>query len=228
MRHLRPSLVALALSLTALSFTALTFSPLTSHADASLWHENFVQFPADWGSPRQNASEIRAVYRVASEGGDHFLHADHDGTSKIPAVHVGRAFRSPELPLRSACRLSWKWRVLEHPKVGEDAWLDLGASVYVVTKNPGLFGSGRGFKFGWLSKPGARGKDQRGIRQLELRHSPATRQFETESVDLCALYEQHFGPVGDEKLLYVGVVSDADNTKSRARADYADFRLTAH
>lgn len=200
-------------------------------ARTALWSEDFRSWPRDWGSPRQSAEEIRAVYRVEQEGAASFLRAVHDATQATdkkapPAVHFGRALRAPEIRLADACVLTWKWRALEHPKSGADAWSDLAASVYVVTKNPGLFAEGRGFKFGWLAKAGARGVKQRGILQIELRRDAATRTFVEERVDLCALHEEHFGPVGDEKLLYVGVVTDADNSKSVARADYDDFRLS--
>lgn len=200
-------------------------------ASTPIWKEGFSNWPQTWGSPRQKTDEIQAVFRIEKEGTNSFLRAEHDAVpapgKKIPsAVHFGHAFRSPDVRLADACILSWKWRVLEHPKSGADAWSDVAASVYVVTRNPGLFAEGRGFKFGWLSSPGAKGTKQRGILQIEQRRDAANSSFIEESIDLCALHEQHFGPLGEEKLLYVGLVTDADNSKSVARADYDDFRLT--
>lgn len=191
------------------------------------WSEPF-RAPLDWASPRQSTAQIRQVYGVRQEQGVDFLHAVHDavpseGKTIPPAVHYGRAFRSPELRLADACNLSWRWRVPRHPTVGADAWQDVAASVYVVTRTPSLLSGGRGFKFGWLSKPGAVGTKQRGIVQIELRHDAASSAWKAEQVDLCDLYRTHYGAVGDERLLYVGVVTDADNTKSVAEADYADF-----
>lgn len=196
---------------------------------ATRWSESFARWPGDWESPRQSNAEIHQVFEVLRQGDVSFLRADHDarsGREEIPpAVHFGHAFRRPQVRLASACILEWKWRVLQHPAATDDAWLDVAASVYVLTESPGLFSEGRGFKFGWLQKPGARGEDQRGILQIELRRDPTGSAFESERVDLCELHEQYFGPVADEMLLYVGVVTDADGTESRARADYRDFRL---
>ncbi|RLB52421.1 MAG: hypothetical protein DRI90_22145 [Deltaproteobacteria bacterium] len=113
----------------------------------------------------------------------------------------------------------------QHPTVTDDPWLDVAASVYVMMQPPGLIRGGKGFKFGWLAKPGPEGTAQRGMLQIELRHDAAGPQWHTETVDLCELYRHAYGDPSEERLLYIGVVTDADNTQSVAAADYADFRL---
>lgn len=186
----------------------------------------------DWASPRQSNDQIAQVYSRRNENGVGFLHAFHDAVpaadkSVVPAVHYGHPFPQKNVRLADACNLTWKWRVLRHPSVGDDAWKDAAASVYVVTRQPSLLG-GRGFKFGWLAKAGVAGKKQHGMLQVERRHDAASAEWRTERVDLCELYKNEFGDIDDEKVLYVGVMTDADGTKSVAEADYADFTLRGH
>lgn len=194
------------------------------------WSESFGG-ALDWASPRQSNEQIAQVYSRRNENGVGFLHAFHDAVpatdkSVPPAVHYGHPFPQKNVRLADACMLSWKWRVLRHPNVGDDAWRDAAASVYVVTRQPSLLG-GRGFKFGWLAKAGASGKKQHGMLQVERRHDAASTEWRSERVDLCEQYKNAFGDVGDEKILYVGVMTDADGSKSVAEADYADFSLRA-
>jgi hypothetical protein len=195
---------------------------------APRWQERFERLPADWDSPSgASASDLGRVLSLGHEAGGSFLHACHDASSERPppAVHFGRSFRRPPLRLDQACVLSWRWRVLRHPVRGDDPWADVAASVYVITTLPGIFTRGRGFKLAWLSRPGPEGTHQRGLLQLALRVAPASPAWRAERVDLCALFRKHFGAIGDEPLAYVGVVTDADDSRSIAEADYDDFVL---
>jgi hypothetical protein len=145
-------------------------------------------------------------------------------------MHFGRAFQTDPAPLDKVQALRWRWRVTRHPNLApdDDAWLDCAAGIYVVIKQPTLLTGGKGFKFGWLARPGAKGTHQHGLLQVELRHEPAGSGWKDESVDLCTLYRQEYGgSCSGQKVLYVGVVTDADGTKSVAEADYADFELVA-
>lgn len=204
----------------------------TGSAQVIVWQERFTELPADFESPSGHTAPIIAkVYSVAKDDdGRPFLKAHHDAAPREgywtpPAVHFGRAFRDKPLPLVDSCVLRWRWRVHQHPAVTDDPWLDLAASVYVMIRPPGLIAGGQGFKFGWLAKPGPKGTDQRGLLQVALRTDPAGPAWRTETVDLCRLYRQAYGDPAKERLLYVGVVTDGDNTESVAAADYADFEL---
>ncbi len=191
-----------------------------------VWQEHFNQPRVDWLDPfGHSAAQIARVYTV--EHG--WLHALHDGAEAdaVPAIDFGKPFPDHPPPLEKIRALRWKWRVLRHPTTGDDPWLDVAASVYVVVKTPSLLFGGRGFKFGWLARPGARGTHQHGLLQIALRAAPPTREWQSESVDLCALYRAGYGACEGQHLLYVGVVTDADNTHSIAEADYTDFELSA-
>jgi hypothetical protein len=195
-----------------------------------LWEERFDRAAPDtWVSPSRASDEVIAqVYTVTSADGERFLHAEHNARAPAhpPAVHWGREWRDAPIPLSSACSLSWRWRVTEHPNVRENPWADVAVSVYVVMSQPGLFSSGKGFKFGWLKKAGPSGTKQRGLIQIALRTDAASDAWHREQVDLCRLYAQHYGNPDEEKLVYVGVVSDADDTDSIAKGDYDDFVLS--
>ena len=199
---------------------------------APFWEERFVR--ADlralgWADPsKHGASALSRVYSIVREGGLSFLHARHDATARPapPAMHLGTPFAGGTAPLDRVLRLTWRWRVTRHPAIRADPWEDVAASVYVVMKTPGLLASGKGLKLGWLARPASGAVPrQRGIVQVELRHDAAGAEWVEESVDLCDLFRRSYGPCVGERVLYVGVMTDADGTRSVAEADYADFAL---
>jgi hypothetical protein len=205
-------------------------------APTVVWEESFgngFSVGNSWKDPAKH--DLAALRQVFSIGGQ-ALHARHDGAASDapPALHFGHPFvlsgtETPNQPLANACILQWKWRVIQHPTVTSDPWKDVAASVYVVFRTPTLFRSGEGFKFGWLAKAGPAGTTQHGIQQVELRHDGALAAgapMIAERVDLCALYKSTYGDPKGAKLLYIGVVTDGDNTKSLAAADYSAFQLS--
>jgi len=198
--------------------------------EAVFWQEHFDHRPLSWLDPFDHkADTLFRVYSLQREGSTVFLHAHHDASvdDRPPAMHYGHAFVTGAPPLEKVKALTWRWRVNKHPAVTDDGWQDMAGGVYVVTKQPSLLVGGKGFKFGWLAKPGATGEHQHGLLEVELRHDPAGSGWKTETVDLCALYRKEFGACEGQHVLYVGVVTDADGTKSVADADYADFEIVA-
>jgi hypothetical protein len=201
------------------------------------WSEAFDGPSLDWITPSGHDEEdIARSFRLEFSDGLGVLKARHDARAGAldksnaskppPVVHWGKAFRDNPIALEKVQELRWKWRVHQHPDIDSDPWADLAASVYVVTKMPGLF-PGRGFKFGWLAQPGKSGKKQRGLVQIALRSGPPIGQWQEEKVDLCTLYQQYFGTCKGQSVMYVGVVTDADNTRSVSEADYTEFELIA-
>ncbi len=200
--------------------TAAQAQPGQTSQPPHFWREGFDREPLGFVDP------FHHVYTVQHEGAESFLHALQDETgAKTPAMHYGEAFQTNPPPLDKVTALRWRWRVLRHPSVTSDPWQDVAASIYVIMRTPTMLRGGHGFKFGWLAKPGSNNDTQHGILELPLRHDPAGPEWRPESVDLCALYRAHFGPCEGEHVLYVGVVTDADGTKSVAEADYDDLEL---
>jgi hypothetical protein len=197
---------------------------------AVFWEERFDGPSLAWVSPFGHSSEqVREVYSIVREQGMSFLRARHDARvtnpRRVPAINFGKRF-DPEAPdLDRIASLRWKWRVLQHPAIDEDPWLDLGASLYVIVQHPTLLRKGKGFKFGWVAHPGPADTTQMGLAQIELRSDPADGQWRQEQVDVCAMYRKLFGPCEGEKLEWVGVLTDADGSHSVAQGDYADFEL---
>jgi len=193
------------------------------------WKESFDRPQLDWITPiASQAALVSQVFSLETDLHDHFLHARHDARPLVdsppPAVHYGKSFAQAPVAVDQVRRLRWKWRVHHHPSSTNDPWRDLAASVYVIVRMPGLL-PGRGFKFGWVSAPAPTDTRQRGIVQIPMRAGLPLDSWVQENVDLCDLYKQHYGPCEGESILYIGVVTDADDTRSEAEADYADFEL---
>ncbi len=216
--------------LSVLTLLAAAAVPARAQGESLGWQEHFDHSPLGWVDPFDHgAAKLARVYSVGHEGPLSFLHARHDCSvdSHPPAMHYGMAFVHDPLPLERVRALRWRWRVRQHPRLepDDDAWLDMAAGVYVVMRTPSLFKGGKGFKFGWLAKPGRPGTYQHGLLQVPMRHDAAGADWREESVDLCALYRNEYGRCEGEHVLYVGVVTDADGTKSASEADYAEFAL---
>jgi hypothetical protein len=198
-----------------------------SQPSAVLWAEHFSG-AVDWTDPESHRpSDLGRIYSIVREGPFAFLHARHDCTGSSPpkAMHYGKVFADRAIPLERVATFRWRWRARVQPPVTNDPWLDMAAGIYVVMKTPSLFSKGRGFKFGWLAKPGAAGTTQRGLLQVQVRADPPSDRWSTETVNLCELYRRAFGPCEGEQVLYIGVTTDADGTRSVAEGDYADFEL---
>lgn len=192
-----------------------------------MWRETF-DGPLAWGSPsRHDAQALSRVYSLAAEAGEGFLRARHDatGAGPPPAMHYGHAFTRDAPRLDRTPLLRVRWRVRQHPAAERDPWLDLAASVYVVMKQPSLLSDGRGFKLGWVVASAPIGTRQRGLLQVPVRSDSASEAWKNDEVDLCALYRRTYGACEGQRIVYVGVVTDADGTKSVAEADYGEISL---
>ncbi len=174
-----------------------------------------------------SAKDLARIYRVERDAQGAWLNARHDGRGRdrVRPFHYGKVWSQGAIPLERVRALRWRWRVNQHPTVRDDPWLDIGAALYVVIREPSLFRDGKGFKLAWLAKPGPAGTSQLGLAQVALRSDSAVGEWRSEEVDLCAMYRKLFGPCEGEHLLYVGVTTDADGTSSVADGDYADFAL---
>jgi hypothetical protein len=223
------SLGAFACMLTVALVTSLPTVRTAHAAEAAWWSETFEHGALDFVDPfKHDPRTIARVYSVERDGDNHVLHALHDETrGATPAMHYGKAFTSSPPPLDRVRALRWRWRVLRHPDVDADPWADVAASIYIVVRTPSVLHSGRGFKLGWLAKPGAGDTYQHGLLQVPLEVGGPLGEWRSESVDLCALYRRDFGSCEGEHVLYVGVVTDADATHSIAEAEYDDFELVA-
>lgn len=183
-------------------------------------------FPSGWKA-RTDASSAARVYHVMRENGGQYLHAVADADSVQIGLPV--AFRLREYPL-----LSWRWRVAELPSGGDEreaATNDSAAGVYVVFKG-GLGGLlPRAIKYVWSAReptgtsiPSPRYPN---ARIIVLESGPADRgTWKTETVNVVEDYRRLFQSEPSEPQ-GIALLTDADNTNSRAVADYDDFRALA-
>jgi hypothetical protein len=161
---------------------------------------------------------------VTAENGEQFLHAVADAASVQIALPV--SFELKDYPF-----LSWRWRVEQLPKGAgerEAKTNDSGAGVYVVFK--GSFGGliPKSLKYVWSERESAGsnfpspGYANTKIVVLES-GADGNRSWRTETVNVLEDYRRLFG-AEPPTLQAIAVLTDADNTRTRAVADYDDFR----
>src|SRR5262245_20408026 len=180
-------------------------------------------FPAQW-KVRGNEDVAKAVYRVAEENGNHFLHAYAD--KQDVQIGLTRTFQSKEFPV-----LQWRWRVQKLPAGGDERAKktnDSAAAVYVVFDSSVV---PRAIKYVWSSTlpVGTRIASPvywRG-KVVVLQSGPSQlNEWRQETVNVYEDYKNLFGAEPGEAQ-GIAVLTDSDTTKSVAEADYADFILSA-
>src|SRR2546422_811620 len=86
-----------------------------------------ASFPEQW-KVRGDETKARAIYQVAEEGGNHFLHARAD--KQDVQIGLSHAFQPKEFPL-----LRWRWRVDQLPPGADERTEktnDSAAAVYAI------------------------------------------------------------------------------------------------
>lgn len=188
--------------------------------------ESPATFPSGWKS-RGDAAEAARVYRVVREDNHQYLHAVADADS----VQIGKpvSFDLHEYPV-----LSWRWRVDELPAGADEreaSTNDSAAGVYVVFSGGFAGLLPRAIKYVWSTHeprgtaiPSPRYPNARIVVLESGPNEPGV--WKTEAVNVADDYRRLFqaeppAPQG------IALLTDADNTHSRAVADYDDFRALA-
>jgi len=180
------------------------------------------QFPADW-KPRKD--EGREIYRVREEGSQRFLHAEAKGTG----IQAGR--ETPTWDLAKYPILTWSWRPREFPRGADErnsATNDSALAVYVAVPHSKVRGP-KAVKYVWSEKlpVGTRLESNGGLTQARVLRSgvPASREaWVEERVNALQEWKAAFKESGTPKVGGIAVLTDADDTKSTAAGDYANFR----
>jgi Protein of unknown function (DUF3047) len=176
------------------------------------------EFPAGWQA-RNDAA--RATYRVLAEGGLRFVRATADGTGS----QMGREFAwdADREPI-----LTWDWRPRVFPPGSDERNSRLNDSALAVYA---VFGStsvtAHAVKYVWsrVVPAGTALTTSRTARVLVLRSgAPADAAWVTESVHVLHDYERLYGEA-PARARGVAVLTDADQTRSRAVGDYGAFRV---
>jgi hypothetical protein len=179
------------------------------------------EFPVDWKA-RKDAG--RQVYKVAEEGGVRFLRA----VSKGVGIQAGRETKGWDLAARPM--LAWSWRPRQFPRGADErrsARNDSPLAVYMLVEHSRVTGP-KAVKYIWSERVpvGTHLTSNNGLTQVRvLRSGPASSSGWTEErVNVLDDFKKFFSEQGTPKPEGIAVLTDADDTKSTAAGDYANFR----
>jgi hypothetical protein len=228
-RRLAPCASGLSLVLSAAAF--LPSAAAVAPGGESLLLADFradtpTTFPSSWKT-RADTAEASRVYTVVSGDGRQYLHAVADADSVQIGLPV--SFHLREHPF-----LSWRWRVDELPSGADErsaATNDSAAGVYIVF--PGSLGGllPRAIKYVWSAREPrgtALASPHHSNTQIVVLESGGGERgiWRTETVNVPGDYRRLFKAEPPEPE-GIALLTDADDTKSHAAADYDDFRALA-
>jgi hypothetical protein len=175
--------------------------------------------PCGWRGEERDVS----MFFLRSENGNHFIRDSVYGK----AVGVGKQL---SLDIRRTPVLKWRWRVWALPPGGDEKVKnkdDCGAAVFVVFK--GTFPFKKVIKYTWSTTLPVGTVTENpyfsGVKIKIIRSgSDSLGHWLDESIDVAKDYKELFhGSPPDVQA--VAIMSDSNNTKSFAWADYDDFYL---
>jgi hypothetical protein len=180
------------------------------------------EFPLGWKPLKDEGKE---VYRVADEGGRHFLRAISQGFG----VQAGRGTEQWNLATHPI--LAWAWRPREFPRGADErtsAGNDSALAVYMAVPYSKIRGP-KAMKYVWSEKVpvGTPLSSNGGLTQVRVLRSgpPASRDaWVEERVNALENWQAAFKESEIPKLGGIAVLTDADDTKSTAAGDYANLR----
>jgi hypothetical protein len=177
------------------------------------------EFPDGW---KVRKDEGKNVYKVSQENAQKFLRGD----AKDSGIQAGRQFawNLNEYPV-----LTWVWRPQEFPKGADERTgkNDSALAVYAVFPHSPV--SVKSVKYIWSEKvpkgthiPQSKGNTQGVVLRTG---GDAGAQWVEERVNVLQDYKRYFKTDEVPKPEGIGVLTDSDDTSSRARGDYARFRV---
>lgn len=181
------------------------------------------EFPAGWKA-RKDAGE--QVYAVAEERGVRFLRA----VSRELGIQAGRETKDWDLAARPM--LAWSWRPRQFPKGADERTSknDSALAVYLLVEHSRVTGP-KAVKYIWSERVpvGTHLTSNNGLTQVRvLRTGPAARGgWMEERVNVLEDFQKYFDAKEPPKPEGIAVLTDADDTKSSAAGDYANFRACA-
>jgi DUF3047 family protein len=181
------------------------------------------EFPVDWKA-RKDAG--RQVYKVAEEGGVRFLRA----VSKGLGIQAGRETKDWDLAARPV--LAWSWRPRQFPKGADErtAKNDSPLAVYMLVEHSRVTGP-KAVKYVWSERvpAGTHLTSNKGLTQVRVLRSGSAsgKGWTEERVNVLEDFRKYFAEKGTPKPNGIAVLTDADDTKSTAGGDYANFRACA-
>jgi len=180
------------------------------------------EFPNGWEVRKE---EGRRVFSVQEEGGSglRFLRAVADGLGI-------QAARAHEWNLDQYPVLAWSWRPQQFPAGADEqrGKNDSALAVYMLVPHSRVAGP-KAVKYIWSEKvpAGTRLESNRGLTQVKVLRSGAEGlgRWVEERVNVRDDYRSLFKAGESPKPAGIAVLTDADDTGTRARGDYARFRV---
>jgi hypothetical protein len=179
------------------------------------------EFPPDW-KVRKDAG--REVYKVADEGGLRFVRA----VSKGLGIQAARETKGWELAARPV--LAWSWRPRQFPKGADErdpARNDSALAVYMLVEHSRIAGP-KAVKYVWSERvpAGTTLNSNNGLTQVRVLRTGAAngRGWTEERVNVLEDFQKYFAEKDTPRPAGIAVLTDADDTKSIAAGDYANFR----
>lgn len=177
-------------------------------------------FPEGWKARHSGAEE---VYRVSRQENEAFLAA----RSKGEAVAIAKEFK---YRLQDYPYLSWEWRVLCLPQGAEESKKELAdsaAGVYVIFEG---WVSPNTLKYVWSSSlPQGQTTESpyaATTKIIVLESGPEKKgEWVAEKVNVLEDYRRLFGQEPGQ-VQAIGLMSDSDNTRSIAEADYRRLQVS--
>ena len=179
------------------------------------------EFPPGWEVRKDDGKE---VYRVREEGGRRFLQA----VSKGLGIQAGR--KTEQWYLATHPVLAWSWRPREFPRGGDEREShtnDSALAVYMAVPHSKVRGP-KAVKYIWSEKVpvGTRLSSNAGLTQVRVLRSgrPANDAWVEERVNVAEEWKAAFKESDTPRPGGIAVLTDADDTRSTAAGDYANFR----
>ena len=178
-------------------------------------------FPSGW-KVRGNEATAQAVYHIAEEDGNRFLHAY--ANNQDVQIGLEYTFKPQDYPI-----LRWRWRATKLPLGANERARrtnDSAAAVYVI------FGSRlvpRAIKYVWSSTLAIGSRFDSPVywraKVVVLQHGPAEPgEWRQETINFYQDYKDLFG-FEPGKVRGIAVLSDSDTMTSVSEAAYDDFML---
>jgi hypothetical protein len=185
-------------------------------------HSTPGQFPAGW---EVRSGEGKQVYSVHEEHGKRFLRAVSNGLG----IQAARATEKWNLDTHPV--LAWAWRPREFPRNADERKAssnDSALAVYMAVPYSRIRGP-KAMKYIWSERVsvGTRLTSNHGLTHARVLQSGApssTDEWVQERVDVLKDWKAAFKATETPKVVGIAVLTDADDTKSSAAGDYADFR----
>ena len=177
------------------------------------------EFPPGW---KLRKDEGRGVYSIQEEGGRRFLRAVSRG------IGIQAAKESP-WDLAKYPVLAWSWRPVEFPAGSDERQSkknDSALAVYAVF--PHSAASLKSVKYIWSAvvPVGTHLTSSMGLAQVRVLRSgtEGKGRWTDERVNVLEDYQKYFKTSDAPRPAGIAVLTDADDTKSQAQGDYAQFR----